>query len=91
MLIKDSSTIVRDKLVGHSDEVLSLDYLKPGGNNPSGNYLSSPQFRSDGLLLSASADKTLAIWDLRINKRVMSLTDKNAVDSDIVKGKFIRD
>ena len=42
-------------------------------------------------MLSASADKSAAIWDLRINKRVLLLTDKTVIDEDMIKAKFMQD
>ncbi|CDW79253.1 wd40 repeat-containing protein [Stylonychia lemnae] len=90
------SEVVRDKLEGHSDTVNSVDILDPSKSigkklNTEQNYLSKQQFHEHGLLLSASADKTMAIWDLRLNKRIMMIQDSSQIVDEIVKAKFMSD
>eukprot|EP00347_Sterkiella_histriomuscorum_P008436 403345101 len=90
------SEVVRDKLEGHSETVNSIDIKKPVQQSEfhqedSSNYLAQPQFQDYGLLLSASADKSMAIWDLRLNKRIMMISDSVNIDDEIVKAKFIGD
>lgn len=82
LLAKDSE-IIRAKLEGHKDTVNSLDILKPigGGGEP---YLSK---YDTGLLLSASDDGKMNLWDMRIDKRVVMIDG----GTEVVKAKFINE
>jgi WD40 repeat protein len=71
LLLANSSDIVREKLSGHKDSVNSLDLLT--SNFVKGDYLSGVSYKDNGLLLSASDDHQIRVWDLRINKSIMML------------------
>lgn len=54
VLLSKSSTIDREKLIGHRGAVNSLDLLQE--NSTQGDYLAGPLYRENGLLLSSSDD-----------------------------------
>jgi WD40 repeat protein len=76
LLASEKTEIIREKLEGHKDAVNSLDYLLPNKANEA--YLQSNDgFQESGIFLSASDNGTSLIWDIRINKRVMLIQDKD--------------
>ena len=64
---------MRERLEGHKESVNSLDILKRAYALHSDDYLGSKSFEGSDIMVSASDDKTMMLWDLRINKRVMLL------------------
>ena len=89
LIASDACEVVREKLEGHKAAINSLDFFRP--QSVGEGYLNSnPLYSVNGLLLSASDDGTSAVWDLRLNKRVLLIQDKETSGGvEVVKAKFV--